>query len=61
MAEKVVPGYVFEDTIKCNWNKASDPTFVYNDGIPAVTIEVPFKFEQVRDCSSHIVKAANYD
>ena len=59
MAERAVPGYVFQDSIVCHWSKASDSTSIYNNG--ASPVVVPFKFEQVRDCSSHIVKAAKFD
>jgi hypothetical protein len=56
MAEKAVPGYVFQDSIVCHWSQASDATSIYNNGTGGATqIVVPFKFEQVRDCSSHIV------
>ena len=69
VASRTVPGYVFEDTIKCQWKKASDPTFIYNNGVNgprdasgALTeIQLTFKVEQVRDCSSHIVQAAEFD
>ena len=60
MAERAVPGYVFEDIIKCNWVNAYD-NVIYNNGVPSVAVELPFKFEQVRDCSSHIKIARTFN